>query len=91
MLDDYLTAPIDEKVRAMLGFLKKMALEPEALGASDVATLRRAGLDDPAIYEAIHVGYVFNGFDRLADALGFDLPTDGYAMAPKFLLTFGYR
>ena len=36
ILDDYRTAPIDEKLRAMLGLLETFTLNPEQLNASGV-------------------------------------------------------
>lgn len=55
---------MSERVRATLGFLERLTLEPATVGADDVALLRRAGVSDRAIEDAIH---------RLADALGFEL------------------
>jgi uncharacterized peroxidase-related enzyme len=91
VLADYRTAPIDEKLRAMLGFLEKMTLRPSELTPADAEALRAHGLSDEAIYEAMHVAFLFNIYDRAADALGFNLPDDGYKMAARFLLTIGYR
>jgi uncharacterized peroxidase-related enzyme len=73
-LDDYETAPLDERVKLTLRFLEKLTLEPDAVGAHDVAPLRAAGLTDDAIEEAIHVCFLFGIISRLADALDFPLP-----------------
>ena len=59
-LDDWRTAPIDERLRATLGFLRKMTLEPEHLGPADAEALRAAGVTDAAIEEAIEVAFLFN-------------------------------
>ena len=52
VLNDWRTAPIDAKLRAMLGFLEKLTLTPAEVGPADVAPLRAAGLSDAAIEDA---------------------------------------
>ena len=55
----------------MLGFLEKLTLSPDQLGAADLEPLRAAGLSDEAIEDAIHVCAQFNIYTRLADSLQF--------------------
>lgn len=92
VLDNYRTAPIDEKLRAMLGLLETFTLNPEQLSASAVRTVLDAGVTRDAIRDAFYVAFLFNTYDRLADTLGWQLPKDRYyAKAGKFLLKKGYR
>jgi uncharacterized peroxidase-related enzyme len=74
VLEDWRTAPISEKLRAMLGFLEKLTLHPADIGHDDVKPLRTLGLTDKAIEDAIYVCAYFNIIDRVADALGFAVP-----------------
>ena len=91
MLVDWRTAPVDPKVRATLGFLEKLTLAPAELRPADVEPLRRAGVSDAAIEDAIHVCVLFNVYDRLADSLTFHLPgPDGYAASGRSLMQRGY-
>jgi uncharacterized peroxidase-related enzyme len=85
------TAPLPERVRAMLRFLRKLTLEPEAVGADDVRALHAVGLDDAAIEEAVYVATMFNVIDRLADAFDFR-PNDekGLRWVARILLKVGY-
>jgi alkylhydroperoxidase family enzyme len=71
---DWRTAPIDERLRATLGFLEKMTLRPEELGPADAVAARAAGVTDDALVDAIHVCALFNMIVRLADSLGWDVP-----------------
>jgi len=88
---DWRTAPIPERLRAMLTFLDKLTLDPGALTAADLAPLRREGIPDDAIEDAIQVCAIFNIFDRMADALGFEVPSPrASARASRFLLARGY-
>ena len=75
VLADYRTAPIPEKLRAMLGFIEKMTLRPSELTRADADAVRAAGVGDEAIIDAVHIAALFNMIVRLADSLGWDVPT----------------
>ena len=93
VLDDYTTAPIDGRLRATLGLLKKMTLDHASLGPEDVRMVMRAGVSRQAIQDAVEVAFLFNVYDRLADAMGWDVPlrTGGYyQVAARRLLKHGY-
>lgn len=92
MLADYRTAPIDERLRATLGYLEKLTLAPETLGPADARALRDLGLDDDAIREAAWVAVAFNVIDRIADGLGFDVPdAAAFDASARMLLRRGYE
>lgn len=94
MLDDYTTAPIDEKLRATLGLLRKMTLEPDALVAADAAAVLATGVTAEALQDAMQVAYLFNIYDRLADSMGWHVPDERsgyYQRAAQRLLKQGYR
>jgi alkylhydroperoxidase family enzyme len=91
VLEDYRTAPIDEKLRAMLGLLETFTLNPEQLGADAVRKVLAIGVTREAVRDAFYVAFLFNTYDRLADTLGWELPDQGYyAKAGQFLLKKGY-
>lgn len=91
VLTDWRTAPIDAKLRAMLGFLEKLTLTPADVGTADVAPLRAAGLSDAAIEDAIHACVLFNIYDRMADSLNFYQPDRaGYLASGRSLMKRGY-
>ncbi len=71
---DWRTAPVDERLRAMLGFLEKLTLRPEELTPHDADEARTAGVSREAMVDAIHVAALFNMIVRLADSLGWDVP-----------------
>ena len=92
MLADWRTAPVWEGLRATLGFLEKLTLRPDAIGPADAEEVRRAGVSDEALVDAIHVCALFNAIDRVADALDFHVPApeDAERAAPRFFAR-GYR
>lgn len=92
VFEDWRTAPVGAKVRAALGLLETLTLRPDDLGPADIAPLRAAGVSDEAIEDAIVVGSLFNVIDRVADGLGFEVPTEAaFDKAAGFLLKRGYR
>lgn len=91
VLDDWRTAPVSPKVRAALGFIEKLALDPDAVTAADVAPMRDTGVSDDAIEDAIHVCTLFSVYVRLADSFRFDIPDAfGFDMSARMLLKRGY-
>lgn len=92
VLQDWRTAPVNERLRSTLGFLEKVTLTPEEVTADDVAILHSSGLNDQAIEEALYVCFLFNVIDRLADAFDFHLPTaEGFRRNGQVLYKLGYR
>lgn len=88
---DWRTAPVDDRLRAALGFIEKLTLRPAELTPADAARVRDAGVSDQALVDAIHVAALFNMIVRLADSLGWDVPSfeDFHARADR-MLTGGY-
>ena len=92
VLADPGAAPIDDRLRATLGFLKKLTLYPDHVGPADVEAVRQAGVSDQAISEAIHICALFNIIDRIADSLQFRIPSqEAFAQGAKLLLKRGYK
>jgi alkylhydroperoxidase family enzyme len=92
ILADYRTAPIGEKLRAMLGLLERLTLHHNELSATDIRAVLAVGVTPAAVRDAFYVAFLFNTYDRLADTLGWELPNDTYyPKAGKFLLKRGYR
>ncbi|GHO57906.1 hypothetical protein KSB_63810 [Ktedonobacter robiniae] len=90
-MQDWQTAPIDEKIRATLGLLEKMTLTPFEVGPGDIMPLRAAGVSDQAIEDALVVCALFNMIDRLADAFDVEIPSEeGFARTGERLLAMGY-
>lgn len=88
---DWRAAPVSAKLRATLGFLEKLTLDPDNLDAADAQAARDAGVDDDALEDAAMVCVLFNTYVRLADSLRFDIPDEaGFAASARSLLGVGY-
>ena len=88
---DWRTAPIDERLRATLGFVEKLTLRPAELTTADGDAVLDTGVSRDALRDAIHVAALFNMIVRLADALGWDVPAfeEFHARADRMLAS-GY-
>jgi hypothetical protein len=79
-------------LRATLGFLEKMTLRPTELTPGDADAVRASGVSDDALIDAIHVCALFNMIVRLADALGWDVPSaESFRSRAEAMLTSGYE
>jgi alkylhydroperoxidase family enzyme len=79
-------------VRATLGFVEKLTLRPETITAEDADAVREAGVSDEALVDAIHVCALFSMIVRLADSLGWDVPSfDSFYDRADGMLASGYR
>jgi alkylhydroperoxidase family enzyme len=91
IFDDYTTASINEKLRAMLGFLEKVTLHPSEVAANDILPLQNIGISNQAIEDALLICALFNIIARIVDALDVAVPTpEKFAQSANFLWDHGY-
>lgn len=91
VLNDFATAPIAEKLKAMLAFVEKVTRSAAQIGQSDVDQVKQAGWTDEAIYDAITVCAMFNFFNRWVNASGVsDMPAAAYQAGGKRMAVEGY-
>jgi uncharacterized peroxidase-related enzyme len=63
-------APMDEKERILLQFVRKVNSDSYKVSPEDVSGLRDAGWNEPQIAEAVHITALFACFNRVANAFG---------------------
>jgi alkylhydroperoxidase family enzyme len=91
VLADYRTAPIDDRHKALFGFIEKMNARSNAIRRDDVDCLKDAGWTEEAIYDAITVCALFKFYNAWVDATGVhDLPASAYEMSGKRMAAQGY-
>lgn len=69
--------------RALCAYAEKLTLAPARMTAADLEPLRRAGLTDEGVHEAIQVTAYFNYINRVADAVHVDLEHEMPAYPPS--------
>jgi hypothetical protein len=91
VLNDYTTAPIAEKERALFRFIAKMVEDSTTITHADADAVRAAVWSDEALYDAITVCALFQFYNNWIDATGVsDMPAFAYEMSGKRLATMGY-
>jgi alkylhydroperoxidase family enzyme len=91
VLEDFRTAPIGDREKALFAFIEKMNRESNQLRPEDLEEARAAGWSDEALYDAITVCALFNFYNKWIDATGVgDMPAAAYAMSGQRLATAGY-
>ena len=91
VLDDYRTAPISDRDKALFAFLDKMNRESNRMTRDDIDTAKAAGWSEEALYDAISVCALFNFYNKWIDATGVhDMPAAAYAASGERLANFGY-
>ena len=91
VLQDYRTAPIDAREKALFAFIDKMNRHSSVLRQEDVDEAKAAGWSDEALYDAITVCALFNFYNKWIDASGVsDMPAAAYDASGQRLATVGY-
>ena len=79
-------------MRATLALLEKITLSPSEIGPEDLDATHREGVSARGVVDATYVCVGFNIIARIADALGFKIPSDElFLRAARLLRVFGYR
>ena len=92
VLDDFATAPIPDRDKALFEFLEKMNAQSNRIRKADVDAVKAAGWSEEAIYDAITVCALFKFYNAWIDATGVhDMPAAAYEMSGKRLAAQGYR
>lgn len=91
VLNDFRTAPIGEREKALFAFLEKMNRASNQLTQDDLDAVLAAGWTTEAAYDAITVCSLFNFYNKWIDATGVsDMPAAAYAASGERLATRGY-
>jgi alkylhydroperoxidase family enzyme len=88
---DWRTAPLGPELRATLVFLEQLTLRPDELTKADAERAYAAGVSKRALQDAATICALFCMITRLADSLGWDVPTpDRLAARAPAMLEGGY-
>jgi uncharacterized peroxidase-related enzyme len=76
VLDDYLAAPISDKLKSLLTIAGKVQQNGKAVSEEDVASARRNGAGDRDIHDTVLIAATFSMYNRYVDGLASLTPTD---------------
>ena len=91
VLEDYRTAPIDDREKALFAFIDKMNAQSNSVRREDIDRVTEAGWSQEAIYDAITVCALFKFYNAWIDATGVhDMPAGAYEMSGRRMAAEGY-
>ena len=70
LLEDIENAAIEEELKPLLRYVKKLTLEPSKIQKKDAEDVFRAGWSELALFDAVQVCSLFNMMNRLVDGTG---------------------
>ncbi|MBW4709667.1 peroxidase-related enzyme [Roseobacter sp. YSTF-M11] len=78
MIADFDSAPIGDKLRPLLAYVRKLNTLPSRLTEADARAVYDAGWDEVALFEAVQVNALFNMMNRIVEGAGinFDYADD---------------
>jgi uncharacterized peroxidase-related enzyme len=87
---DVESAAVDQKIRPLLRYARKLTERPSSLTHADADAVFAAGWDDTALYHAVAVTALFNLMNRLVEGLGIELDPAYVKPASERLAKRGY-
>jgi uncharacterized peroxidase-related enzyme len=90
LIEDVRSAPINEKLKAVLAYIRKLTLTPTKMTQSDADAVFAAGRDERALYDAVQVCCLYNFMNRFVEGLGLTPRPDQFDMEDKLIKEGGY-
>ncbi|MGQ0841199.1 carboxymuconolactone decarboxylase family protein [Actinokineospora sp.] len=84
------TAPIDDKLKAVLRYVGTLTRTPSRVTAADAQAVFDAGWDEKALHDAVLVCALFNFMNRMVDGLGVRADASYFATSGTRLHDIGY-
>ena len=70
LVDDLATAPVEDRMRPLLGLVRTLTLTPAKVRDTEIAAVYAAGWDEQALHDAVSICGLFNMMNRLVEGLG---------------------
>lgn len=93
LLDDLDAAPVDERLKPVLRFQRKLTQTPYRMTQADADAVLAAGWSEAALSDAILICALFNAANRIVDGHGIrrDWAPGSFEGTGEHLATMGYR
>ena len=85
LIEDIDKAPIDEKMKPILRYARKLTLSPSRMTQADANAVFAAGWNDQALHDAASTCALFNFMNRLVDGLRVKAGSDYFSLSAKRL------
>jgi uncharacterized peroxidase-related enzyme len=91
MLDDLDASAVDEKLKPVLQYAKKLTESPSRMVQADVDAIFAAGWDEDCFHYTVMICGLFNLMNRLMDGYGVKNTAEGRIKRGRMLVDTGYR
>jgi uncharacterized peroxidase-related enzyme len=91
MLGDLDASAVDEKLKPVLRYVKKLTESPSRMVQADVDAIFDAGWDEDCFHYAVMICGLFNLMNRLMDGYGVRNTAEGRLERGRLLVDTGYR
>jgi uncharacterized peroxidase-related enzyme len=90
LLSDPDTAPVDDRMRPVLRYVRKLTETPSRVTPTDAEAVVAAGWEEQALHDAASICGLFNLMNRIVDGLGVRADDEYYARSSQRLAGIGY-
>jgi uncharacterized peroxidase-related enzyme len=90
LVSDLDQAAVDEKLRPVFAYLRKLTLTPTRMTQADADAVLAAGWDERALYDAALVCCLYNFMNRFVEGLGLTPVPEQFDMEGKLITEGGY-
>ena len=91
MLSDLDGSAVDDKLKPVLRFVKKLTETPSRMVQADVDAIFDAGWDEDCYHYAVMICALFNMMNRIMDGYGVKNTAEGRQMRGRLLVDIGYK
>lgn len=85
LLDNIDTADVDENMKPVFKYIKKLTLDPTKMMQSDADAVFSAGWSERALYDAVIICCTWNFMNRFVEGLGLSVIPEQFVMEGKML------
>jgi uncharacterized peroxidase-related enzyme len=90
LLSDLHAANVDEKLKPVFAYLRKLTLTPTQMTQADADAVFAAGWSEQALYDAVQVCCLYNFMNRFVEGLGLTPIPDQFDMEGQMIKQGGY-
>jgi uncharacterized peroxidase-related enzyme len=90
LLADIETAPVEDRMRPVLRYVRKLTEQPSKVTPADAEAVLDAGWDERVLHDAASICGLFSLMNRLVDGLGVSAGPDYLALSARRLADIGY-
>jgi hypothetical protein len=89
LLEDVTAAPVDEALKPILRYVRKLTLTPAKMTQADADMVFAAGWSEQALHDAVSVCALFNFMNRFVEGHGIKGSPGYFGLAAKRLFELG--